>query len=121
MAFLNLTRYQHPSGLAFDPDKVIQRVKAEFREATVLPGDQLAEEARRAEDRLGHQLKENPEGPARRVVESLRRKAEAYGPAYAFAAHLPPSMAPEISLPRAGNPLLRPPRHPKMGAPMVMR
>jgi hypothetical protein len=84
MAFLNLGLHKHPSGLAFDPEKVIQRVRAAFPEATILPGDQLAEETRRAEEALAQQLKDNPDGPARRVVESLRRKAEAYGPAYAF-------------------------------------
>jgi hypothetical protein len=87
MGFLNLSLYQHPAGLAFDPDKVIERVKAAFPEVTVLPGDQLAAEARRAEEFFGRELEDAPEGPARRVVESLRRKACAYGPAYAF--HIP--------------------------------
>jgi hypothetical protein len=87
MGFLNLTLYKHLSRMAFEPDKVIERVKAAFPAVTVLPGDQLAEEVKRAEAFLAEELKQNPTGPARRVIESLRRKAQTYGPAYAF--HLP--------------------------------
>ena len=49
MGFLNLDLYRHPSGKRFDPEKVIQRVKAAFPETRILPGDQLAEAVRRAE------------------------------------------------------------------------
>jgi hypothetical protein len=84
MSFLELNLYEHPSGVAFDAANVIQRVKAYFPEATVLPGDQLAAEASRAETFLADELRANPDGPARVVVESLRRKAAAYGPAFAF-------------------------------------
>ncbi len=89
MGFLNLSLYQHPSGKSFDPNKVVRKVKAAFPEARVLPGDQLAAEVRRAEVALAPQLREAPAGPALRVVESLRRKASAYGPAYAFDVPVP--------------------------------
>ena len=34
MGFLNLSLYGRPDGKSFDPDKVVQKVKAAFPEAT---------------------------------------------------------------------------------------
>ena len=48
MGFLNLNLYGHPRGVSFDPEAVLRKVREQFPEATVLPGDQLAEQARRA-------------------------------------------------------------------------
>jgi hypothetical protein len=84
VSFLLLTLYKHPSGAILDPELVIRALRAYFPEAEVLPGDQLAAEADRAEAFLADRFRANPEAPARRVVASLRRKAETYGPAYAF-------------------------------------
>src|SRR5438105_4884013 len=84
MAFLNLSLYGHPSGASFDPEVVLRKVRAAFPEATFIPGDRAAAEVESAKKILARDLQENPEGPARTVVESLRRKALAYGPAYAF-------------------------------------
>ena len=72
--FLKLNAYGHPRGAVFDPDFVIQNVKERFPETTVMPGDQLALSAKRAA----------AEGAADQVVATLRRNAQAYGPAYAF-------------------------------------
>ncbi len=84
MGFLELTLYKHPSGVAFDPSKVIAKARAAFPEATFIPGDQAAAEAQRAEVFLAEELREDPHGPARTVVASLRRKAKSYGPSFAF-------------------------------------
>jgi hypothetical protein len=84
MAFLDLNLYGHASRVAFDPAKVIARARLAFPEATFLPGDQAAAEVERAERTLAPQLQSDPEGPAHQVLASLRRKACAYGPAYAF-------------------------------------
>ena len=84
MGFLDLNLYEHPSGVAFDPAKVVRKAKAYFPEATFLPEDQMAAEAQRAEALLAEGLKADPGGPASKVVQSLQRKAISYGPAYAF-------------------------------------
>jgi hypothetical protein len=84
LGFLDLNLYEHPSGVAFDPEKVIGKAKASFPEATFLPEDQLAAEARRAEVFFAAELQADPHGPASKVVRSLQRKARSYGPAYAF-------------------------------------
>lgn len=84
MSFLELNLFKHPSGAELDPGAVIPRLRAAFPEAEVLPGDQLAAEARRAEAFLAKELQANPNSPARWILESLRRKAQTYGPAYAF-------------------------------------
>lgn len=84
MAVLNLNLYHHPSGVAFDPAKVVQKMRTYFPEATSLPGDQAVAEAERAEAFFARELQADPEGPARKVVESLRRKARRYGPSCAF-------------------------------------
>lgn len=84
MAVLNLNLYRHPSGLAFDPRKVVQKLAKWFPEATFAPGDQAAAEVERAKSFFARELQADPESPARKVVESLRRKARNYGPSYAF-------------------------------------
>jgi hypothetical protein len=85
MGFLNLTLYHHPSGLAFDPEKVLQEARTAFPEARFFPGDQAAQEVQRAEARLADQLRaEGPNGAAAKILASLRRKALSYGPSYAF-------------------------------------
>ncbi len=74
MGFLKLNVYEHPSDAVLDPDTVVQRVKEEFPETAVIAGDQLAQSADRAEAL----------GAADHVVDTLRRNAQLYGPAYAF-------------------------------------
>lgn len=80
MPFLELDLYEHPSGEAFKPEEVIQKLRAAFPEATVLPGDQLALRAQRAEAKA-HLL--SPQS-ASVIVETLWRNARQLGPAYAF-------------------------------------
>jgi hypothetical protein len=84
MPYLGLRLYRHPSGAVLDPAAVIQKLQKSFPEATLVPGDQLALRAERAEAFLGNELRANPEGPGRTVVETLRRNAREFGPAYAF-------------------------------------
>jgi hypothetical protein len=79
MGFLKLNTYGHPSGAVFDPDLVIRKVQEAFPETVVSPGDQLVLAAERAE----------AGGAARSVVETLRRTAQAHGPAYAFTIPIP--------------------------------
>ena len=84
MAVFNLNLYRHPSGVAFDPDKVLHKARAFFPEADMLPGDQLANEVQFAERFFAQELASDPTSSARYVIGSLRRKAQSYGPAYAF-------------------------------------
>jgi hypothetical protein len=74
VGFLKLNVYGHPSDAVLDPGTVVQRVEEEFPETTVLPGDQLARSAERAQAL----------GAADQVVDTLRRNSTLYGPAYAF-------------------------------------
>jgi hypothetical protein len=89
MGFLNLNLYGHPSRVAFDPSKVIDKAKAWFPEASFLPGDQAAAEVQWAEAALAKQIQADPGGPASKVLASLRRKARSYGPNYVFTIPLP--------------------------------
>jgi len=84
VGFINLNLYQHPSGVAFDPAKVIRKAEAFFPEAVFEPGDFAAAEVQRAETRLAEELRKDPTGPASKVLASLRRKAQSYGPNYVF-------------------------------------
>jgi hypothetical protein len=84
MAYLVLSLYQHPSGASFNPEAVIEKAKAFFPEATFVPGDRSTAEVQFAESFFARELQAKPEGSARKVVESLRRKAKTYGPTYAF-------------------------------------
>jgi hypothetical protein len=94
MGFLNLTVYNHSSGLAFDPDKVIERVKESFPEAELIPGDQSQAEVQRAEAFLADKLQSEPlGGPASKIVASLKRKADVNGPSYAFRLPIHPGPA----------------------------
>jgi hypothetical protein len=84
MGFLNLNLYGHPSEVAFDPCKVIAKAKEWFPEAQFVPGDQATEEVSRVQANFAEALRNAPTGPESKVVASLRRKAESYGPNYAF-------------------------------------
>lgn len=99
MEFLDLNLYRHPSGVAFDPAAVIEKVKGSFPEAILLPGDQLAKRAEHAESVAGRLGLDT----APIIVETLRRNARAYGPAYAFQIPQPGGKPPIQGLARSVN------------------
>src|SRR4051812_841117 len=70
MRFLVLNLYHHPSRVAFDPVKVIDKARRAFPEAEFLPGDQAAAEVERAEGFLADKLRSDPNGPASKVIAS---------------------------------------------------
>lgn len=74
MGFIKLNRYDDPSGCVFDPASVLAKAREAFANVQVLPGDQLALSAQRAAAGRA----------ADRVVQTLRRNQQEYGPAYAF-------------------------------------
>src|SRR5690349_5960206 len=84
MGFLSLNLYGHPSEVAFDPRKVIAKAQEWFPEAQFVPCDQAAEEVSRVQAHFAEALQNAPTGPESKVVASLRRKAESYGPNYVF-------------------------------------
>src|SRR5438477_8496272 len=84
MGFLKLNLYRHSSDVAFDPAKVIRKAKAFFPEAIFETGDYAAAEVQRAEALFADELRSDPTGSASKVVASLRRKAQSYGPNYVF-------------------------------------
>ncbi len=89
MAQAGLSTYDHDlreRSPALDPAEVLRRGQAWFPQAIVVPGDKLAEAADHAE-RFAKGL---PAGE--QIVNSLRRKAELYGPAY------------NLKIPRADGP-----------------
>lgn len=84
MGVLVLNLFEHPSGAVFDPGKVIEEVRAWFPQTKLLPEDQLVLRAEQAEAFFADELRSNPDSKARIVIETLRRNAQIYGPAYAF-------------------------------------
>jgi hypothetical protein len=79
MAFIYLNLFPHRERGQLNPEDVIVRLQEAFPEAIVLPGDQLALSARRAEQNL------DQTNPANRtVVQKLWWDARHLGPAYAF-------------------------------------
>jgi len=74
MAFMELNRFKDLDAGVFDPGLIIEQLRMAFPTVRVLPGDQLALQAQRAEEF----------GAADLVVRTLRRNQQEYGPAYAF-------------------------------------
>jgi len=74
MGFLKLNRYGDPTGVVFDPEAIIEKVRRDFAGVEILPGDQLALSAKNAASA----------GVAEHVVKALDRNQKSYGPAYAF-------------------------------------
>ena len=74
MGFLKLNRFGDPSGAVFEPQTIIDKVCKAFAGVKVLSGDRLEEGADKAANA----------GAAEKVVQTLRRNQQAYGPAYAF-------------------------------------
>jgi hypothetical protein len=82
--FLQLWLYRHPSGATLNPDQVSEHLKSAFPELEMLPGDQLATSVARIEKATAAERARDPASPLHRVLESERRKAQTFGPAYAF-------------------------------------
>lgn len=74
MGFIKLNRYGDPSHSVFDAAAVVEKARQTFPDVQVLPGDQLALSAERAD----------AQGAADHVVRTLRRNQQEYGPAIAF-------------------------------------
>ena len=80
MSYLYLNLFDpRGRGGELNPDEHIARLKRYFQEAIVLPGDQLALSARRAEEKLD---RANPADQA--VIRKLWWDAQHLGPAYTF-------------------------------------
>jgi hypothetical protein len=79
MAYLCINLFNKPDRIPLEPDEAIVRLQEQFPEAIVLPGDQLALSAARAEQNLDQA---NPSNRA--VVQKLRWDAQNLGPAHAF-------------------------------------
>ena len=79
MAYLCINLFNQRDRGRLDPDEAIVRLQEQFPDAIVLPGDQLALSARRAEHNLDQT---NPADRA--IIQKLWWDAEHLGPAYAF-------------------------------------
>jgi hypothetical protein len=79
MGFMTHNRFGDPSLGMFDPATTVDQLRAAFPEIRLLPGDQLALSADRAEAGGFPDL----------IVRTLRRNQQEYGPAYAFEIDLP--------------------------------
>jgi hypothetical protein len=89
MSYIYINLFSQRDRAQLNPDEVIVRVREHFPEAIVLPGDQLAFSAQRAEKNL------DLTNPANRaVVQKLWRDSQQLGPAYAF--HIPARPGPRI-------------------------
>src|SRR5437016_5352769 len=75
--YINLFDQRDRGGLK--PDEAIVRLQEQFPEAIVLPGDQLASTAHRAEEEL-----DQAKPAEHAVVRKLWWDAQHLGPAYAF-------------------------------------
>jgi hypothetical protein len=91
MGFIKLNLYRHGSGATLDPKEAARYLQGFFPEAAFKTGDQLALRAQDAESQFADELRDNPEGPARIVVETLWRNTKEFGPAYAFELPLGPA------------------------------
>ena len=74
MSYMKLNRYGDPTSEVFDPAAVIEKARQAFPDVQVMPGDQLALAADRAE----------AAGAAEHVVRTLRRNQQEFGPAFSF-------------------------------------
>jgi hypothetical protein len=74
MDFIELNRFDDPSGAVFDAQAVLEKLCEAFPGVRVLTGDPLALAAERAASM----------GAAPNVVRTLRRNQQSYGPACAF-------------------------------------
>ncbi len=79
MAYLSVNLFDYRDQAQLDPDEAVVRLQEKFPEAIVLPGDQLALSARRAEQNV-----DQSNSAERAVVQKLRWDAQNLGPAYAF-------------------------------------
>jgi hypothetical protein len=82
--YVELRLYRHPSGAALNPGEVVERLKNAFPEVAFLPGDQLGASVARIEEATADERALNPASPLHHVLESERRKARMFGPAYMF-------------------------------------
>jgi len=89
MSYIYINLFNQRDRGQLNPDEAVVRLQERFPEANVLPGDQLALSARRAEENL---KQTNPANRA--VVQKLFWDAQYLGPAYAF--RIPPGPAPSI-------------------------
>jgi hypothetical protein len=85
VGFLHLGLHSHPGRRVLDPDRVVERMRPAFPEASFPPGDQAAAEAEQAFAFFAAGPRNHPEAAVRIVVESLWRKARRYGQTLAFA------------------------------------
>jgi hypothetical protein len=89
VGFLQLNLYEHPSGVAFDPVKVIDRAKDAFPEANFVPEEQGAAKLQRIEAIVAELQERDPTRPYTTVLESDRRSVRQFGPIYTFFIPLP--------------------------------
>jgi hypothetical protein len=82
--FLELLLYRHPSGAILNPKQAVERLKHAFPEVEFQPGDQLELSVARLEQATAEERARNPASPLHNVLASERRKAQTFGPAYAF-------------------------------------
>jgi hypothetical protein len=82
MSYIRASLYKHSSERILDPESAIRIAKDHFPEAVFSEGDQLERSWRFAEQHLDMR-----QASARTVVQSLKRKAQSFGPAYAFRIH----------------------------------
>jgi hypothetical protein len=85
IGFLHLGLFEHASGIALDPAKVIHQLREALPEASVQPEDWAAIELQQAETFFAQELQTEPQGPAAAVVRMLRRKAHQFGPSFGIA------------------------------------
>lgn len=79
MGYLSINLFDHRDRARIDPDQAVVRLQERFPEAIILPGDQLALSARKAEQKL-----DQSNAAERAVVQKLWWDAQHLGPAYAF-------------------------------------
>jgi hypothetical protein len=89
MDYLYVNLFNERDRGRLNPDEAIVRLQQQFPEAIILPGDQLALSARRAEQNL-----DQANSAQRAVAQKLRWDAQHLGPAYAF--YIPAGPGPRI-------------------------